>query len=44
VDSRAGHYERGLDTQAGSVKLKVPKLRTIPFETQIIERYRRRSA
>jgi transposase-like protein len=44
VDSRAGHYERGLDTQAGNVKLKVPKLRTIPFETQIIERYRRRES
>ena len=44
VDSRAGHYERGLDTQAGNVKLKIPKLRTIPFETQIIERYRRRES
>jgi putative transposase len=41
-DTRAGHYERGLDTRAGRVKLKVPKLRKLPFETQIIERYKRR--
>ena len=26
----------------GEVTLKVPKLRTLPFETAIIERYRRR--
>ncbi len=43
-DYRAGHYERGLHTRAGEVKLKVPKLRTLPFETAIIERYRRREA
>jgi putative transposase len=42
VDTRAGHYERSLETTAGPVTLKVPKLRTLPFETQIIERYRRR--
>jgi transposase-like protein len=42
IDTRAGHYERNLDTTAGRVKLKVPKLRTIPFETAIIERYKRR--
>jgi len=41
-DTRAGHYERGLDTRAGHVRLKVPKLRKLPFETQIIERYKRR--
>jgi len=44
VDTRAGHYERGLHTQAGEVKLKVPKLRTLTFETAIIERYRRRES
>ena len=44
VDTRAGHYERGLHTKAGQVKLKVPKLRSLPFETQIIERYRRRES
>lgn len=42
VDTRAGHYERSLHTTAGDVKLKVPKLRTIPFESAIIDRYRRR--
>jgi putative transposase len=44
VDTRAGHYERRLETQAGEVMLKVPKLRRLPFETAIIERYRRREA
>ena len=42
VDSRAGHYERQLHTKAGEVTLKVPKLRKLPFESAIIERYRRR--
>jgi transposase-like protein len=44
VDTRAGHYERGLQTKAGEVNLKVPKLRKLPFETAIIERYRRRES
>jgi putative transposase len=43
-DTRAGHYERGLETKAGEVTLKVPKLRRQTFETAIIERYRRREA
>lgn len=43
-DTRAGSYKRNLETQAGNVKLKVPKLRTLSFETQIIERYRRRES
>jgi len=43
-DTRAGHYTRNLDTKAGKVKLKVPKLRTLTFETAIIERYRRRES
>jgi putative transposase len=42
LDTRAGHYTRKLHTKAGEVELKVPKLRTLPFETAIIERYRRR--
>jgi putative transposase len=42
VDSRAGHYERSLVTSAGTVRLKMPKLRKLTFETDIIERYRRR--
>jgi transposase-like protein len=37
VDTRARHYERQLHTKA---TLQVPRLRTLPFETQIIERYR----
>lgn len=44
VDTRAGHYERKLETKAGAVVLKMPKLRSLPFETAIIERYRRREA
>ena len=43
-DTRAGHYKRKLDTKAGQVQLKVPKLRTLTFETAIIERYRRRES
>ena len=42
VDGRAGHYTRSLHTKAGEVSLKVPKLRKVPFETAIIERYRRK--
>ena len=44
MDTRAGHYERKLHTKAGEVNLKVPKLRSLPFETQIIERYRRKES
>src|SRR5882724_9780110 len=44
VDGRAGHYERKLETKAGEVTLRVPKLRRLPFETAIIERYRRRES
>src|SRR5512142_1751419 len=43
-DTRAGHYERKLQTKAGEVQLKVPKLRQQKFETAIIERYRPREA
>jgi putative transposase len=43
-DCRAGFYERKLQTQAGEVELKVPKLRQAKFETAIIERYRRRES
>ena len=43
-DTRAGHYGRKLQTKAGEVELKVPKLRQQTFETAIIERYRRREA
>ncbi len=43
-DTRAGTYERKLQTKAGEVTLKVPKLRQATFETAIIERYRRRES
>ena len=43
-DTRAGRYARKLQTKAGEVTLRVPKLRTLPFETAIIERYKRREA
>ena len=41
-DTRAGSYHRTLMTKAGEVNLKVPRLRTLPFESAIIERYKRR--
>ena len=43
-DLRSGSYERKLQTRAGEVRLKVPKLRRQAFETAIIERYRRRES
>ena len=39
---RFGHYERNFGTTSGEVRLRVPKLRGIQFETAIIERYKRR--
>ena len=42
--TRADHYERGLQTKAGEVRLRVPKRRQQTFETAIIERYRRRES
>ncbi|EHP87662.1 transposase mutator type [Geobacter metallireducens RCH3] len=44
TDTRAGHYQRKLQTKAGEVTLNMPKLRRQTFETAIIERYRRREA
>ena len=43
-DLRAGSYLRALETKAGKVNLKVPKLRRQTFETAIIERYQRRES
>jgi len=43
-DTRAGHYQRKLQTTAGEVTVKVPKLRQLKFEAAIIERYRRRES
>ena len=39
---RAGHYDRFFTTQAGEVKLRVPKLKGATFESAIIQRYQRR--
>jgi putative transposase len=44
LDTRAGSYERKLVTAAGAVTLQVPRLRKLPFETEIVERYRRRES
>ncbi len=44
VDTRSGSYSRKLQTKAGEVTLQVPRLRSLPFETQIIERYKRRES
>ena len=41
---RSGHYNRSLTTTSGDVTLKMPRLKGIPFETAIIERYRRRES
>jgi hypothetical protein len=41
---RATELERRLDTKSGAVTLKIPKLRRLPFETAIIQRYRRKQA
>jgi transposase-like protein len=43
-DTRAGSYDRHLQTKAGEVTLTISKLRNLPFETAIIERYRRRES
>lgn len=43
-DTRAGHYTRKLHTKAGEVDIRMPKLRVLPFETAIIDRYRRRES
>ena len=41
---RSGHYKRNFHTTAGELELKVPKFKGVPFETAIIERYRRRES
>ena len=40
----SGHYKRNIQTTAGEVELKVFKLKGVPFETAIIECYRRRES
>ncbi|KAF5067250.1 IS256 family transposase ISCce2 [anaerobic digester metagenome] len=39
---RSSHYNRNFQTTSGEVNLKMPKLKSVQFETAIIERYRRR--
>lgn len=41
---RSGHYSRKLTTTSGEVTLNIPKLKGVPFEPAIIERYRRRES
>jgi transposase-like protein len=38
-DAWAGSYTHTLHTNADEVELQAPGLRTLPFETEIIERY-----
>lgn len=42
--TQAARYERKLTTTSGDVMLHMPRLKGIPFETAIIERYRRRES
>jgi putative transposase len=44
VDTRAGSYQRKLQIRVGKVGLTVPRLRNLPFESQVIERHRRRES
>jgi transposase-like protein len=44
LDTRSGHYQRKLLTPSGEVTLSVPRLRKLSFETEIVERYRRRES
>ena len=41
---RSGHYDRNLTTTSGDVTLHMPRLKSVSFETAIIERYRRRES
>lgn len=43
-DYRNGHRKRKLMTRVGEVELNVPRLRSVPFTTAAIERYRRRES
>ena len=44
LDTRAGHYTRLLEHKAGPLSVKMPKLRKVPFESAIIDRYRRKES
>jgi putative transposase len=40
-DYRNGKRQRKLVTRVGEIELDVPRLRTVPFQSQIIDRYKR---
>lgn len=40
-DYRNGKRKRKLETRVGEIEIKVPRLRMIPFQSQIIDRYKR---
>ena len=42
--TQAARYDRNLTTTSGDVTLHMPHLKGIPFETAIIECYRRRES
>lgn len=44
IEIQADHYQRKFHSKAGEVNLKMPKLRTLPFEAAIIERFMRRKS
>ena len=41
TDYRNGKRKRKLTTRVGGIDLNVPRLRMIPFQSQIIDRYKR---
>ena len=41
---RAGHYDRRVTAKAGSLNLRIPKLKGEAFRSQVVERYRRRES
>jgi len=40
-DYRNGKRQRQLLTRVGDITLNVPRLRTVPFQSQIVDRYKR---
>ena len=42
--TQAARYERNLTTTSGNITLHMPRLKGVPFETAIVERYRRRES
>lgn len=40
-DQRNGKRKRTVKTRVGEIELEVPRLRTLGFQTRVIERYRR---